>query len=121
MHGEVQDVQLVLVQLVDHEADHLFAVLGHHADAVALPQAAEEVLLGPGEFEAELLGLQDLGHVPANHPADVDAGLFSLIFPFHGTRAHNNSSPGRGADSPPGRPVPPLFCSVHANMRSLRS
>ena len=36
--GEVQDVELVLVQLVDHEPDDPFAVLGDHADAVALAE-----------------------------------------------------------------------------------
>ena len=50
--GEVEDVQLVLVQLVDHEADDLLAVLGDHADAVALAEAAEEIFLGPGVLEA---------------------------------------------------------------------
>ena len=79
--GEVEDVQLGLVQLVDHEADDLLAVLGDHADAVALAQAAEEVFLGPGELEALLLGLQDLGHVAADHPADMDADLFLLVRP----------------------------------------
>src|SRR5438552_1780946 len=74
--GEVEDVQLVLVQLIDHEADDLFALLSDHADAVALAQTAEEVLLGPGVVEAGLLGLQDLGHVAANHPANVHADLF---------------------------------------------
>src|SRR5438132_10355334 len=78
MNGEVEDVQLRLVQLVDHEADDLLALLGHHADTVALAQAAQEVLLGPGELEALLFGVQDLRHVAANHPADVDAHLFLL-------------------------------------------
>ena len=57
MDGEVQDVQLVLVELIDHEADDFFAVLGHHADAVALTQAAKEVFFVPGVFETELFGL----------------------------------------------------------------
>ncbi len=49
---EIQDVQFVLVQLVDHEPDHFFALLGHHADAVALAQATQKVLLRPGKVEA---------------------------------------------------------------------
>ena len=69
--GEVQDVQPVLVQLIDHEADDPLAGLGDHADAVALAEAAEEVLLVPGELEALLFDRQDLGHVAADHPADM--------------------------------------------------
>ena len=49
MDGEVEDVELVLVQLVDHEADDPLAVLGDHADAVALAEDAEEFLLAPGD------------------------------------------------------------------------
>src|SRR5262249_41245538 len=78
------------------EADDLLAMLGDHADAVALAQAAEEVFLGPGELEALLLGLEDFGHVPPNHPADVDARLFLL----RATRAHTDTSPRRGAGRP---------------------
>jgi len=36
MGREVEDVELVLVQLVDHEADDLLAEFGDHADAIAL-------------------------------------------------------------------------------------
>src|SRR4051812_50037683 len=76
--GEVEDVQLRLVQLVDHESDDALALLGDHADAVALPQAAEEVFFRPGVLEALLFGLQYLRHVPPYHPADVDADLLLL-------------------------------------------
>jgi len=82
MHGEIENVQLGLVQLVDHEADDFLALLGDHADAVALAQAAEEVLFGPGEFEALRFGLQDFGHVAANYPADMD--LEPLFFSLGG-------------------------------------
>src|SRR5262249_6109593 len=95
--GEVQDVQLVLVQLVDHEADHLLLVLGDHADTVALAQAAEEVLLGPRVVKAPLFGLEHFRHVPADHPPDVDAQQILL----RATRAHV-------ATSPLARRAPPL-------------
>src|SRR5205823_2643908 len=105
MHGEVEDVQLGLVQLVDHEADDLFTLLGHHADAVALAQAAKEVFFGPGELEAFLLGLEDFGHVTPDHPPDVDADLFLV----RTTRVHQvllpsprcARSPLRGCATPP--------------------
>src|SRR5579883_3176879 len=83
--GEIEDVQLVLVQLVNHEADHLFTLLGHHADAVALTQAAQEIFFGPGILKALLLRLQDLRHVPADHPADMDTNLFL----FRAVRTHD--------------------------------
>jgi len=57
MRGEVEDVELVLVQLVDHEPDDLLADLGDHADAVPLAEHAEELLLAPGEIEAGLFRL----------------------------------------------------------------
>ena len=34
-------------------------MFGHHADTVALVQAANEIILGPGEFEALALDVQD--------------------------------------------------------------
>src|SRR5207244_4634393 len=98
MHREIEDVQLRLVQLVNHEADYFFALLGDHADAVALPQTAEEVLLGPGEFETGLFGLQNLRHIAADHPANMDARLFF----FRTTRAHERIPP-----SPRARGAPP--------------
>ena len=50
-HGEIQQVQPRPMQLIDHEADHAVFVLGDHADAVALPQAANEILFAPGKLE----------------------------------------------------------------------
>src|SRR5262249_1568246 len=118
--GKVEDVQLGLVQLVDHEADDLLALLGDHADAVALAQAAEEVLLGPGELEALLLGLEHLGHVPADHPADVDANLFLLW----SVRAHNHSPPPppprRAARPPPGGRHAPAIAATEDNRSGPR-
>src|SRR5579871_1360988 len=74
-HGEVQNVQLGLVQFIDHEADDFLVELRDHANAVALPQATKEVFFGPGMVEALLLRLQNLGHIAANHPPDMDANL----------------------------------------------
>src|SRR5947208_16939361 len=96
MHREIEDVQLRLVQLVDHEADDFFAMLSDHADAVSLAQAAQEILFRPCEFKTLLFGLQDLRHIAANHPANVDACLFLLGT----TRAHNDlPSPRRASSS----------------------
>src|SRR5688500_10621580 len=61
MDREIEDVQTILVQLVDHEADHPFRVLSHHADAVALPQAADEIIFRPGKLEAFLLNHHHFG------------------------------------------------------------
>ena len=73
--GEIQQVQSRLVQLIDHEADDAVVVLGHHADAVALPQAANEVLFAPGELESLVFDFQNFGHVATNHPANMNAQL----------------------------------------------
>jgi hypothetical protein len=72
-------VQAGLVQLVNHEADDAFAVLGHHADAVALPQAADEFFLEPGELERAAFDFEDLRHVSADHPADMDTKLRLVV------------------------------------------
>ena len=41
MGGEVEDVKLVLVKLVDHEPDNAFTVFGNHAaTAIEMPQGA---------------------------------------------------------------------------------
>jgi len=82
MHGEIENVQLGPVQLINHEADDFIALLGHHAYAVALAQATEKVFFSPGEFEALRFGLQDFGHVAANYPADMD--LEPLFFSLGG-------------------------------------
>ncbi len=106
MHREVEDVQLVLVQLVDHEADDLLALLGHHADAVALAQAAQEILLRPGVFKTLLLRLQHFRHVPTDHPPDMHANLFLL----RSVRAHSLAPlPSEGARPPPWAPHAPAL------------
>ncbi len=108
MYREIENVQLVLVQFVNHEADDLLAMLRDHADAIALPQAAQEIFLGPGEFKALLFGLKYLGHVAANHPANMDACLFF----FRATRAHTDTSPPRRRASPPWVYPVPRVCHV---------
>ena len=78
--GEVEHVQLRAVQFVDHEGDDRVRHLRDHADAVPLPEAAGEVLLRPGKLERFPLDGRDLGHVPPDHPSNVDAqpGWFEL-------------------------------------------
>src|SRR5689334_3193615 len=89
MHRKIEDVQPVLVQLIDHEANHSLRVLGHHADAVPLAEAANKIVLRPGKLEAALLDLVDLGHIPPDHPADMDAqrllrlGVHRQALPAH--------------------------------------
>jgi hypothetical protein len=65
-------VQLVLVQLIDHEADDAFAGFGHHADAVALAQTADEIVFVPRKLEALLLDREHFGHIAADHPTNVN-------------------------------------------------
>jgi len=76
--GEVQHVQPGPMQFVDHERHNGVGQFGHHADAVALPETAGEVLVGPGELERLALDADHLGHIPADHPADMDAQAAAL-------------------------------------------
>src|SRR5690606_7668518 len=76
--GEIENSQRLFVQLVDHEAHNLVVVLGHHANAVSLPQAGKEILFAPGELEAGLLDFEHLGHIPPNEPADLHLHVFTL-------------------------------------------
>src|SRR5262245_18771671 len=108
MHGEIENVQLVRVQLINHEADDFLAVLGHHTVALSLAQATAKIFFGPGEFKALLFGLKVFGHVAANHPANMDACLFLLGF----AQAHDDlPSPRRRSLPPWGATAPRLPCS----------
>src|SRR5262245_37368755 len=54
-------------------------MLGDHADAIALPQAADKFLFKPGKLEGGALDVEDLGHVSPDHPADVNAKLRLMV------------------------------------------
>src|SRR5262249_39679479 len=90
MSGEIQDVDLVPMQLVDHEADDALAVLSDHADAIPLSQDAKELFLAPRIFKACVFDREDLGHVATDHPPNVHAGLRR----GGGKRAHRASFHG---------------------------
>jgi hypothetical protein len=45
------------MKFIDHKANDLFALLGDHTDAVALPQASQKVFFAPGVVMACLLDL----------------------------------------------------------------
>jgi hypothetical protein len=79
MNGEIQHMKSSLVEFVDHEPHNPFIMFGNHSDAVALAETAYEVFLRPGELEAPVLNLQNFGHIPPNHPSDVDA---NFLFPL---------------------------------------
>jgi hypothetical protein len=68
-----------LVQLINHKADDPLGVLGDHANAVALPQTANEFLLEPGELEGSPFDIQDLRHIAPNHPTDVNTQLRLMV------------------------------------------
>ena len=71
MDSEVEDMQVILVEFIDHEPDDLLVVLGHHADTVSLTQATNEIFFGPGELETAALDFQDVRHIPPDHPANM--------------------------------------------------
>jgi hypothetical protein len=72
VNSEIQQMQTRSVQLVDHEPVDAVILLDHHADAISLTEASEEVVLCPGKLETGPLGSHDLGHVPTNHPPNVN-------------------------------------------------
>jgi hypothetical protein len=67
------------VEFVNHESHYPIFVFGHHADAIALPKATDEVVFGPGILEALFFDGQDFGHIAPNHPANVDADFLFLV------------------------------------------
>jgi hypothetical protein len=67
------------VQLINHESHNSVALLGHHANAIALPQAANEIVFLPGEFKALRLDVEYLGHIATNHPPDVNANYWGSL------------------------------------------
>src|SRR3954467_14449894 len=77
--SEVQNVQPRFVQLVDHEADDAFGMLGHHSNAIALSQTADELLFEPREFKSGALDIEDLGHVSSDHPTNVNTKLRLVV------------------------------------------
>ncbi len=75
MGREVEHLELVLVEFINHEPNDALPLLGDHADAVALAEHAQELLLAPGILETGVLDGQNFGHVATDHPADMDADL----------------------------------------------
>jgi hypothetical protein len=60
------------VKLIDHEPHDAVVMFGHHADAISLPQTADEIVFQPREFETISLDRQHFGHVSTNHPTDMN-------------------------------------------------
>src|SRR3972149_3854491 len=54
-------------------------MLRHHADAIPLAETADELLLEPGKLKAGPFDFEHLGHVAADHPADVYASLLLAV------------------------------------------
>ena len=75
MDGKVDHMQTGLVQLIDHESHHGITMLGDHADAVPLAEALHEILFGPRKLEAGRLNAQNVAHVAANHPTNVNGEI----------------------------------------------
>tara|TARA_Y100000310_G_scaffold322161_1_gene380829 strand:- start:3861 stop:4103 length:243 start_codon:yes stop_codon:yes gene_type:complete len=71
----------MFVEFVDHEPHHAILMLRNHADAVALPQTADEVFFHPrGVIALEFDG-EYLGKVSVEHPADVRSDFHGTIIP----------------------------------------
>jgi hypothetical protein len=59
------------LEFIDHESYDLLGTFGNHADAVALPQAVDEFLLGPWIFEASRFDVEYRLEISTNQPPDV--------------------------------------------------
>ncbi len=90
---KVEQVESGAVEFINHEPDHPFLVFGDHADAISLTKGLEEILLGPRVVKAAAFDGENFGHVPPDHPADMQ---FDLIF---GPGFHSGS-PNREGHSP---------------------
>lgn len=62
----------ILEELVNHEASYAMFVIRNHANAISLPQAAQEVFLVPGELKALCFDIQHIHHIPTNHPPHLN-------------------------------------------------
>ena len=76
------------MQFVDHEGHDALALFGHHADAVALPEATDEIFFAPRKLEPFGFDVEHLGHVATNHPADLNTRTLSLF----GSHPHLHAS-----------------------------
>ncbi len=77
-HGEVEHVELRAMKLVNHEGDDRVGHFGHHADAVALPEAVREILFGPWKLERLSFDGHHFLHVAPDHPANMHTQRISL-------------------------------------------
>lgn len=82
VNGKVQNVKAIFVQFVDHKTDDFSVAFGDHADAISLPEAADEIILGPWELETITFDAQYIWHISTDHPANV-RGFASLFSLFH--------------------------------------
>jgi hypothetical protein len=67
------------VQFIDHEADDLVVMVGYHADAIASPQATDELVFRPGKLEALAFYFENFSHIAPDHPADVQTSFLLRI------------------------------------------
>lgn len=82
VHGEIQDVQTVLVQFIDHESDNFVIFLGDHSNAIALTKTTDEIFFGPGKFKAGVLDAEYRRHITADHPANMNTQRSWVGFHF---------------------------------------
>jgi hypothetical protein len=76
--GNVGNKNTILGCFINDETDNTVFAFGNDSEAVRLLQAPPEFLFRPGKFEARFFNRQNLGEVPANHPANVNLNFLSL-------------------------------------------
>lgn len=76
--GEIQNMKSIFMQFINHEPDYFIVLFRNHPDAVPLPEATNEVVFTPSELKACVLDSEDRGHIPADHPANMNAHRFGF-------------------------------------------
>lgn len=69
---EIEDVDVFLVEFVDHEPDDTVSMLGDHADTISLSKTEDEIVFVPRKPETDVFDIEHFLHVPTNHPPDMD-------------------------------------------------
>ena len=65
------------MEFIDHKTNDFIILFGDHADAVALPQAPHKIFFRPRKFKTLGFDIKDIGHVPSNHPTNVNSRILS--------------------------------------------
>ena len=78
MNRKIKNVESCFMELKHHECNNSFFNLRNHADAIALPKAADEILFRPWTLKTLILDIQHFRHISADHPSNMNAYLLRV-------------------------------------------